>query len=79
VSTTAADTRSRIEPTARTPTKVGTKRRSTGSIIAFIIATILAILWLIPLAWALATSLKPDAETTQIPVTWIGSKITFEA
>ena len=79
MSTTTADTRSRIEPTARTPSKVGTRKRSTGSIIAFIVATILAILWLIPLAWALATSLKPDAETTAVPVTWIGSKITFEA
>jgi len=79
VSTTAADTRSRIEPTTRTPSKIGTRRRSTGSIIAFIIATLLAILWLIPLAWALATSLKPDAETTAVPVTWIGSTITFDA
>ncbi len=79
MSTTAADTRARIEPTTRTPTKVGKPRRSTGSIVAFVIAAILAILWLIPLVWALATSLKPDAETTEIPVTWIGSKITFEA
>ena len=76
---TVTDTRSRLEPTERTPSKVGKPRRSAGSIIAFVIATILAILWLIPLAWALATSLKPDAETTAVPVTWIGSKITFEA
>jgi multiple sugar transport system permease protein len=76
---TVTDTRSRIEPTTRTPSKVGKPRRSTGSIVAFVIATLLAILWLIPLVWALATSLKPDAETTEIPVTWIGSKITFEA
>lgn len=79
MSTTAADTRSRIEPTTRTPSAVGKRKRSTGSIVAFVIATLLAILWLIPLVWALATSLKPDAETTEVPVTWIGSKITFEA
>jgi len=78
VSTTTTDTRARIEPTTRTPSKVG-KRRSTGSIIAFIVALFLAILWLIPLAWALATSLKPDAETTAVPVSWIGSTITFDA
>ena len=76
---TTTDTRARLEPTTRTPSKIGKPRRSTGSIIAFIIAAILAILWLIPLAWALATSLKPDAETTAVPVTWIGSKITFDA
>ena len=75
---TVTDTRSRIEPTTRTPSKVG-KRRSTGSIVAFVIATLLAILWLIPLAWALATALKPDAETTAIPVSWFGSTITFDA
>jgi multiple sugar transport system permease protein len=75
----AADTRSRIQPTTRARSGIGSRRPSAGSIIALIIAVALAILWLIPLAWALATSLKPDAETTVTPVTWLGSTITLEA
>ncbi len=77
--TVAADTRSRIQPTTRTRGRVGTRRPSAGSIAAFVIATLLAILWLVPLAWALATSLKPDAETTVTPVSWLGSTITLDA
>jgi multiple sugar transport system permease protein len=75
----AADTRSRIQPTARTRGGVGSRRPSAGSIIALVIAVALAILWLIPLAWALATALKPDAETTVTPVSWLGSTITLDA
>lgn len=36
-------------------------------------------MWLVPLAWALATALKPEAETTATPVTWFGSEVTFAA
>ncbi len=39
----------------------------------------LAIVWLVPLAWAVATSLKPDAETTIAPVSWRGSETTLDA
>src|SRR5690606_8441476 len=36
-----------------------------GVLIAF------ALLWIIPLAWAVDTSLKPEGETTKVPVTWL--------
>jgi multiple sugar transport system permease protein len=75
----AADTRARIEPKSRTRGRVGSRRPSAGSLIALVIAVLLAILWLIPLAWAIATSLKPDAETTVTPVSWLGSTITLDA
>ena len=39
----------------------------------------LSIVWLVPLAWAVATSLKPDAETTIAPVSWRGSETTLDA
>jgi multiple sugar transport system permease protein len=54
-------------------------RRSPANIAAFVIALLFAIVWLIPLAWALATALKPDAETTLAPARWFGSEITFDA
>jgi multiple sugar transport system permease protein len=39
----------------------------------------LAIVWLVPFAWAVATSLKPDADTTVAPVSWFGTKETLAA
>ena len=50
-----------------------------GNIAAFVVAVLFAIVWLIPLAWALATSFKPDAETTVAPASWFGSKVTLDA
>ncbi len=34
-------------------------------------AVILAAIWLVPLLWALDTSLKPEPETTRTPITWL--------
>ncbi len=55
------------------------RRRSPASIAAFVVALLFAVVWLIPLLWALATSLKPDAETTVAPASWFGSKVTLDA
>jgi multiple sugar transport system permease protein len=73
------DTRSRIQPRTRGRKGAVKPKRTPGSIIALVVAVLAAIIWLIPLAWALATALKPDAETTATPVKWFGSTITFDA
>jgi multiple sugar transport system permease protein len=39
--------------------------------LAFAVLLLAAIVWLIPLAWAIDTALKVESETTTIPVTWI--------
>ncbi len=39
----------------------------------------LALLWLTPLAWAIDTSIKPEGETTRVPVTWIPDVFTLDA
>lgn len=44
-----------------------------GVLIAF------TLLWLVPLAWAVDTSLKPEGETTNLPVTWAIENITLDA
>jgi multiple sugar transport system permease protein len=71
----------KIPSVRRTATDAGGRRiRWTGGRIALlVIALVVAVAWLIPLAWAVATSLKPEAETTSTPLEWIGSRITFEA
>jgi multiple sugar transport system permease protein len=39
----------------------------------------LSLIWIVPILWAVATSLKPDAETTIAPVSWRGSTATLDA
>jgi multiple sugar transport system permease protein len=45
----------------------------------YVVLVVLALVWVVPLAWAVATSLKPDAETTIAPVSWRGSEVTLDA
>lgn len=47
--------------------------------IAFAALMIFALIWLIPIAWAIDTALKPNAETTQVPVTWLIENPTLES
>lgn len=39
----------------------------------------LGLVWLVPMAWALDTALKPESETTNIPLEWIPDTWTLEA
>jgi multiple sugar transport system permease protein len=54
-------------------------RRRSGIVLVWIVLAVAAIIWLIPFAWAVATSLKPDPETTATPVSWTASTVTFDA
>jgi multiple sugar transport system permease protein len=57
----------------------GRRRFELGTVLSYGVLILVAIIWLIPFAWAIATSLKPDAETTVAPPSWIGSSITLDA
>jgi multiple sugar transport system permease protein len=60
--------------------KTGSRWRSTlASGLAFAVLLVLAIIWLVPLAWAVDTALKPESETIAIPVSWISSNFTLDA
>jgi len=61
-----------------TATEQQMKRKFTNSGI-FAILLVLTVLWLIPLAWALDTALKPESETTIIPLTWFSSHFALHA
>ncbi|MFJ9057783.1 carbohydrate ABC transporter permease [Streptomyces sp. NPDC102409] len=54
-------------------------RWTPGRIVLLVVALFLTAAWLLPLAWAVATSLKPEGDTTRTPLSWIGSRITFDA
>jgi multiple sugar transport system permease protein len=46
---------------------------------AFALLVVLAIIWVMPILWAIDTSLKPEGETTAIPVSWLASHFTLAA
>lgn len=58
----------------------GRRRRiSLTGAAATVSAVVLALLWLLPLVWALLTSLKPEAEATAVPIRWLPVEPTIEA
>ena len=57
---------------------VGAPRRG-GRFFVYAALTVLAVIWLVPFAWAVVTSLKPDAETTVAPVSWRATTETLDA
>ncbi len=62
---------------ARTVDEQRKRRISNGT--AFAVLVVLAFVWLIPILWALDTALKPEGETTAIPVSWFASHFTLQA
>jgi multiple sugar transport system permease protein len=68
----------RVVSTRETTSTAQMKRQFTNSGI-FAILLVLTVLWLIPLAWSLDTALKPESETTIIPLTWLSSHFTLQA
>src|SRR5262249_19337684 len=45
----------------------------------FVLMIALAIIWLLPLLWAFDTALKPESETTVVPISWLASHFTWDA
>lgn len=63
----------------RTGTVERPRRSRVGYWIAFVILVVLAIIWVLPILWAIDTALKPEGETTAIPVSWFASHFTLDA
>ena len=61
--------------TAPATTIPATKRRPTrlkpSNVVAFVILAVLALSWLVPVLWAVVTSLKPEAEAASLPLTLV--------
>ncbi len=56
---------------------MGWLRRHFKQVILFSVLTVLAILWLLPILWAISTSLKPNPHTYRYPPRWIPEQITL--
>ena len=74
----ATNVRARSEARETVQTR-GPSRNTILQGISFLVLLIAAVIWIIPLAWAVDTALKPESETTTLPLTWIPSTFTFEA
>jgi multiple sugar transport system permease protein len=61
------------------PSSQATIKRKLSSWSAFAILLVLAILWMLPAAWAIDTSFKPEGETTALPLSWLASAFTADA
>lgn len=63
------------------PTRAPGRRRRIrpSSVAAFVVLFLVSVLWVVPLAWAVDTSLKPEAQTTPIPPSWSATHWTFQA
>ncbi len=66
-------------PATRLVERPQRRRNSPGRIITVVVLVILAIIWILPILWAIDTSLKPEGETTAIPVSWFASHFTLDA
>ncbi|MFO7635033.1 MAG: carbohydrate ABC transporter permease [Caldilinea sp.] len=53
-------------------------RRRTGLIALYTVSILLAVLFLFPIVWSTLTSIKPPAEASAVPPTYLPSSITFE-
>ncbi|CAM5452828.1 sugar ABC transporter permease [Streptomyces spiroverticillatus] len=54
-------------------------RWTPGRAALLVVALGLVVVWVLPIAWAVATSLKPEGETTKTPLEWVASRLTFDA
>src|SRR6266496_2090672 len=61
------------------PTNSSVIKRKFSNGTAFIVLLVLAILWMIPAAWVVDTSFKPEGETTALPLSWLASTFTGDA
>jgi multiple sugar transport system permease protein len=66
-------------PRKQAPIREGRAKWSVRNVIAFVVLIVFALIWLTPILWALDTALKPEAETTVIPVSWLASHFTLDA
>ncbi len=55
------------------------RRPRAGTVVLTLVTAPLAAFWLLPLVWAVLTSIKPEGETTDIPMEWFPDEPTLAA
>ena len=78
MTTSSIEQRAQARPTTAVAANGQWRNRLLGGVI-FAVLIVLTIIWILPMLWVLDTSLKPESETTIIPVTWLSSAFNFGA
>ena len=60
-------------------TGAGARKPRAVKAVIFLLLLFFVAIWLLPWAWALDTALKPEGETTIVPITWWSSHFTLDA
>ena len=68
-----------VRPQERAQARAASTKRMWANGTALVILIVLAVLWLMPILWALDTALKPEGETTAVPISWLASHFTLQA
>lgn len=63
----------------RTGTSARRRRMRPSAVAAFLALFLVSVAWVVPLAWAVDTSLKPEGQTTHLPPSWGSAGWTFDA
>ena len=63
----------------RAPLSAQGRNRTIIKAISFVLLLLFVVIWLIPFAWAVDTALKPEAETSIVPITWWSSHFNLDA
>jgi multiple sugar transport system permease protein len=66
-------------PSVRAPESARKRNRAIVRAISFVLLLAFAVIWVIPYAWALDTALKPEGETTIVPITWWSSHFNLDS
>lgn len=74
-----SDIRLRRSASSRVGSAATTGSGRITNALAFVVLLAFAILWIIPIAWTVDTALKPESETTTVPLTWLSSHFSFDA
>lgn len=81
MATITTEDESRTEAPREAPASTASydSRSKTFNYICMAVLVVFSIIWLIPLAWAVDTALKPNAETTKAPITWLIDNPTLDS
>lgn len=66
-------------PGVQAPRSAQQRNRVIVKVISFVLLLLFVAIWLVPFAWAVDTALKPEAETSIVPITWWSSHFNLDA
>jgi multiple sugar transport system permease protein len=54
------------------------RKPNASVLLTYVVMIFIAVVWVLPVLWMVATALRPEVETTLMPLRWIPKTLTFE-